>query len=49
MGFFDIFSATKNDENFFKLFVLKLISNLVLDIFRLIHPISHKKGTDESF
>ena len=48
-GIFDIFSATQNDEIFFKRFVLKPISNLVLDIFRLIHPISHKKGFNESF
>ena len=46
---FDIFSATQNNEKFFKLFVLKLISNLMLDIFRLIQPISHKRGTNESF
>ena len=48
-GIFDIFSATQNNETFFKLFVLKPMSNLVLDIFQLIHPIFHKRGFNESF
>ena len=48
-GIFDIFSATQNDEIFFLWFVSKPISNLVLDIFRLIHTIPHKRGFNESF